>query len=293
MNIEKHPLYKKMDPDTVLSETFQIYFSNFRFIFLLSLIFSLLMQLPVYLIDLSSINQTINSENWLEALEIVRQLGFIGIFAFLIFVLYVILISEYILSYYEDKSKMANRLIEALRISYLPAILLIIISGIIFSIGMIIGVFIFIIGILIAMFYLFTAISPIIPILLNESKNPFTVLGKSFNLIHTNFWNSLGTASLMLIVYIIISLILVAVSLIPMGIETFIAIIQGNNLKEYLQSPEFFTFSTGPVQLVISSLINALLLPLLPIFGVIFYLKLKFEQKQSDDFSTEEYIYTN
>jgi hypothetical protein len=90
-------------------------------------------------------------------------------------------------------------------------------------------------------------------------------IGRSFTLTHRGFWSNIGWVAVCLLILIVISLIFSSLVLIPFT---------GSFLKAITNPEEatnILSFTSNPIYIILSSMVNALYFPIMPILGVILY----------------------
>ena len=105
----------------------------------------------------------------------------------------------------------------------------------------------------------------ILPVLMAEETDIGTAITRTLKLSHRNFWANLGWTTVFIILFIIVSVVLSGIVLIPFAgsfIKTFANPQDTSNIVNLTKNPVF---------LLLSSAVNALTLPLYPIFGYILY----------------------
>ena len=105
----------------------------------------------------------------------------------------------------------------------------------------------------------------ILPVMMVEDTNIMNTVTRTIKLSHSNFWANMGWTAVFLILMVIISVILSGIVLIPFA----------GSFLQTVANPEdtskIMNLAHDPIFLLISSAVNALTLPLLPIFGFILY----------------------
>jgi len=105
----------------------------------------------------------------------------------------------------------------------------------------------------------------LLPVMMAEETGPAETITRTIRLAHSNFWPNMGWTAVFLIIYVIISLILSGIVLLPFA---------GSFIKTFANPQDtssIVNLPTDPVFLLLSSAVNALTLPLFPIFAYIMY----------------------
>jgi hypothetical protein len=108
-----------------------------------------------------------------------------------------------------------------------------------------------------------------------EGTNIGNVISRTFSLAHRNFWSNMGWVAVFLIILIVISVIFSAIILIPFSGSFLKTIINPENVSELLD------FATNPVFIILSAVMGALTMPLMPIFACILYFNGRAAEEQS------------
>jgi hypothetical protein len=101
--------------------------------------------------------------------------------------------------------------------------------------------------------------------MMTEGIHIGNTITRTAKLSHRNFWNNIGWTSVFLILLIVVSLVFSSIIMIPFT---------GSFLKSIFNSgaaDQALDFTTSPLYMVLTSAVNALTFPLIPIFGFILY----------------------
>jgi len=131
--------------------------------------------------------------------------------------------------------------------------------------AMIVGLFALIIGIFFSMLYVFMLGLFILPILMVEGNNIGNAIVRTFALAHRRFGPNLGWTAVFVLIYIVVSIILSSVILLPFSGSFFKILMNPANAGEAMN------FMTNPWYIILSALVRALFMPLIPIFAAILY----------------------
>jgi membrane-anchored glycerophosphoryl diester phosphodiesterase (GDPDase) len=115
----------------------------------------------------------------------------------------------------------------------------------------------------------------VLPVMMVEETNIFDTIGRTFKLAHKNFWVNIGWVAVFLIILIVISVIMSAIILLPFTgdfVKTIINPQEGTTLLED---------TTNPLFIILSALVSALTLPLIPIFAAILYFNSRANEEQN------------
>lgn len=280
MNYKKHPYYREMNLDLFFQYGWELYRKNFAWFFLYSFLAMIVLQtinsylMGPYIQDVYSLAE--NPENLSRALG---NISLILITSLIIYTIIGLFLSYMILNPSNDLEKgHMNLFFESISKYFFPLLGATILSGIILIFGTFLGVFALIIGALVAVFYFATVFFPLTPIVIVEKSNPIEAIRRSIKMVHSDFWKSLGFVVVVILIYIVISLVLGALTMIPFASD-FMGLM--SNPESY-EASEITSTMLNPMQLILSSISNALILPLFPIFGVLLYLNLKHKEDQEN-----------
>jgi hypothetical protein len=257
-----HPLYKRHTLDSVMSSFWEFYKKHFFILFLSSFVVSLGIQFLSSAIDISSIQSTTDPYEILSKMKVFLWP--------LISISVISIIFGVILNYYivynpvDDNINIFNSIYKSLK--YLvPYLIILILFTFFAATAMLLGLLVFVIGIFFALLYVMTLYLFILPVLMAEEQNIGNSISRTFVLGHRNFWSNIGWVAVFAIIIIVFSLISSAIVLVPFS---------GSFLKVFTNPAEvtnMLNFTTNPVYIILSALVNALYLPAFSILGVILY----------------------
>jgi len=278
MNYKEHPYYREMNLDSFFQYGWELYRKNFAWFFMYSFLAMIILQtinsylLGPYIEDVYTLAE--NPEN------LGNVLGDISLMLASSVIIYTIIglfLSYLVLNLSKDKGMGHLSLFsESMSKHFFSLLGATILSGIILIFGTFLGVFALVIGALIAAFYFGTVFFPLTPIVILEKSNPIEAISRSFKMVHSDFWKTLGFVAVLIIIYIVVSLVLGALTMIPFATD-FMDLMSN---PESLEASEITGTMLNPLQLILSSISNALLLPFFPIFGILLYLNLKHKEDQ-------------
>lgn len=258
-----HPLYKKHNIDSAMSSLWDFYKSKFISLFLISLAMSLIIQYASSLINIKELSAITDP---MEMLEKLKSLIVPILIISVINIFFTTILQYYIL--YNPIDRANNIFMSAVKsmkyfIPYLIIMVLLTFAG---AIAIIVGIFALIVGAFFALIYVMTLYLIVLPVLMIEGTNIIHAIGRTFSITHKNFWSNMGWVAVFLIILILISVLLSTLILIPFT---------GDFLKT-IANPEdpsgiINNMTTNPWVLILSAVVNALTLPLLPILAAILY----------------------
>jgi len=260
--VNNHPLYRKHDLDSAMASMWQFYKSRFLALFLISLLMSIITQYASILINLKEFMNLTNPEEILSLLKskIVPVTGLI-----VLSLLFSVILHYYILvKPLDDSSNILTCTWKSLRY-FLPYLIIIILFSFVASFILVIGIAAFIVGVIFAALYLGMISFFILPVMMAEGDNIGHVISRTVRLSHRNFWPNIGWSAVFFILYLVISIVLSGLVMLPFT-GTFLKAI--TNPQE---ASSLMDIKVNPIMLFFSSLVNALMMPLFPVFGFILY----------------------
>ena len=288
----KNPYFRKMDIDLLFQNTWELYKKYFGLFFFYSFIIVVLMQfasssiLEPYLENIQNLNT--NPE---MAMVIMKQ-AFLLLLITVITYTFLYMFLTYILL--NPSAQTINQHIsllgDVMRKHYLPILGATLIATALLILGATIGVFFLIIGSFIASLYLGSVFFIIIPLSITENTGSSKAISRCFKLVHTKLWRTVGWVFVFFALFLIASLLISIITLIPFSGDFF----------EMIRNPAASLEASGgnilnnPFQFLLSSAGNALLLPFMPIFSTLIYLNLKYNEdpdiEKNEDFNILEHF---
>ena len=269
--IKDHPLYRKHNIDSAMSSLWEFYKSRFVALFLISIVMSAVLQYVTILIDIKELQKITDPILLLEKLK--------GYIIPLLILTLVSLFFSNIFHYYILHKPLDNSQ-NILVCSYkslkyfLPYLVMVILLAFVGSIAIALGLAALIIGVFFSIIYVMMVWFFILPVMMTEDKDIAASINRTVALSHRNFWINMGWTAVFMILYIIISIVLSGIVMIPFA---------GNFIKTFTNpqdTSKIMDLTTNPLFLLLSSAVNALTLPLLPIFGFIIYFNGKAREEE-------------
>ena len=270
-HFSSHPLYRKHNIDSAMSSIWEFYKSKFLSLFIISLVMSLVIQYASTMVNLKEL-QTITD----PMLLLEKMKGFLVpiLIISLINLLFATILQYYII--YNPLSSENNFFVSLLKSLkyFIPYLIIIVLLAFFGTIAIVLGILALIIGAFFAILYIMTLYLFILPIMMIEGSNIGDTINRTFKLVHKNFWTNIGWVAVFLLALIVISVIFSAIVLLPFT---------GNFLKTIL-NPEngsaVTDVSTNPIFIILSALIGALTLPLMPVFACVLYFNARANEDQ-------------
>ena len=125
-----------------------------------------------------------------------------------------------------------------------------------------------------SMLYIMTLYLFILPIMMVEGPNIANTISRTITLAHRNFWSNIGWVAVFLIILIVVSVIFSGIILLPFT---------GNFVKTIMNPEDASTLvdmTTNPLFIILSTVVSAITLPLMPIFSCILYFNGKAGEEQ-------------
>lgn len=269
-----HPLYKKHTMDSAMSSVWEFYKKYFLILYATAFAMSIVLQ---YFSSLLNIEQLQSTTDFQVLIEKMREMIVPIIGLSLISLFFTTVLQHFVLNKPVDEE---NNIFKSVIISfkYFVPFLIIMILLTFFGVAAIaIGILLLVVGALFAAVYLLALYLFVLPVMMTEGINIGKILSRIFSLLHRNFWSNIGWSAVFLIMLLVISVIFSAIIMIP-----FSGNIIGNVLNPGEAAPSYLT---SPLFILLSAAVNALTMPLLPIFAAVLY----FNAKAGED-SVEEKI---
>ncbi len=283
MNYRSFPYYQEMTLELIFNNTIEIYRKYFGWLFFYSFLFLVILNsLSGVLLagKLDNLEQLAEHPKQLEQIfgslslyMIVVWLGYSLIYLFL----HYFIIGKYL---YPEKSH-ATLFMESIRKYYLKYLLVIFLVFMIITLGTMAGLLALIIGAFVAAIFLGTSLFPVTPILIMENMGVGETIHRSFSLVLKDFWHVMGYLIVFYLIIILFSLIFSALSMAPYA-SGFFSNIFHPLADEMQQTSGTFQLLHQPLYILLNSFLDALLLPLTPIFSVLIYFHLKHKEDSEE-----------
>jgi len=158
---------------------------------------------------------------------------------------------------------------------YIPYLIIMVLLAFAGSIAIILGVFVLIIGAFFAMLYVMTLYLFILPIMMVEGINIGSTISRTIALTHRNFWSNIGWVAVFIIIMLVISVIFSGIILVPFTGSFVKTIANPENAAKLID------VTSNPLYIILSAIVSALILPLMPIFACILYFNAKAGEEQT------------
>ena len=265
-----HPLYRKHNIDSAMNSLWEFYKKKFLTLFIASLAMSLVIQYASSMVNMKELSSVTDPMVMLEKIKVL-------LLPILIISLINLLFTT-ILQYYvifnpvDSENTFFNSIIRSLKY-FIPYLIIMVLLAFAGSIAIILGIFVLIVGAFFAMLYVVTIYLFILPVMMVEQVNIGTTITRTIALTHRHFWTNIGWVAVFIIVMLVISVIFSGIILLPFS---------GSFIKTILKPEDAAAavdVTTKPLFIILSAIVSALTLPLMPIFACILY----FNGKASED----------
>jgi len=281
-NLKNHPLCRVHTIDTAISSLLDFYKNNFVKLFAMSLVMAAVLQYAVSsMIDITSIQSETDINVLMEKIQ--ELMIPFGIIAFMNICFFIIIQHYVMFSPLDENSSISNSILSSFKYLFpylVTIILLAIFGGLVIAFGMLV----FIIGAIFAIIYVITLYLFILPTMMMEGADIGNTIIRTFKLAYKDFWTNIGWVALFLTLFVLITLIISGLILIPFS---------GNFLQSIFNSGEAASFAEitqKPLYIILSVGASALTMPLMSLLSAILYLngRAKEENEQSRFDKTEE-----
>lgn len=266
-----HPLYKRHNIDSVMNSLWEFYKKKFYILFIVSLVMSLVIQYASTLVnmkDLSSITDP------MEMFEKIKGLLLPILIISLINLLFTTILQYYVIfNPIDSENTIFTSIVKSFKY-FVPYLIIMVLLAFAGSIAIVLGIFVLIVGAFFAMIYVATIYLFILPIMMVEGINISSTITRTIALTHRHFWTNIGWVAIFIIVMLVISVIFSGIILLPFS---------GSFIKTIVNPEDAATLvdvTTNPLFIILSAIVSALTLPLMPIFACILYFNGKAGEEQ-------------
>jgi hypothetical protein len=266
-----HPLYRKHNIDSAMNSLWDFYKKRFLTLFIASLVMSLVIQYASTLVNLKELSSITDPMIMLEKIK--------SLLVPILIISLINLLFSTILQYYviynpiDNDNTIFNSIVRSLKY-FVPYLIMMVLLAFAGSIAIVLGIFVLIVGAFFAMLYVVTIYFFILPILMIEGNNIGATITRTIKLTHRHFWTNIGWVAVFIIIMLVISVIFSGIILIPFSgnfIKTIIKPEEAGNLADVTNNPLF---------IILSAVVSALTLPLMPIFSCILYFNGRANEEQ-------------
>jgi hypothetical protein len=267
-----HPLYRKYNIDSAMSSLWEFYKKKFLSLFIISLLMSLVLQYVSTLVNMKELSSITDP---MIALEKLKSLIVPILAISLISLLFNTILQYYILyNPVNNDNTIFNSIFRSLKY-FVPYLVIMIFLALAGTIAIALGIFVLIIGAFFAMLYVATLYMFILPVMMVEGNNIGSTITRTIKLTHKNFWSNIGWVSIFIIIMLVISVILSGIILLPFTGSFIKTIVNPDDTAKLAD------VTTKPLFIILSAIVNALTLPIMPIFACILYFNGKATEEQN------------
>lgn len=267
-----HPLYKRHNIDSALTSLWEFYKKKFLPLFIASLVMSLVIQYASTTVNMKELSSITDPMILLEKIK--------GLIIPILAISIINLLFTTILQYYiiynpiDSKNTLFTSIVKSLKY-FIPYLIIMVLLAFAGSIAIVLGVFVLIVGAFFAMLYVVTIYMFILPVMMVEDANIGSTIKRTMTLTHRNFWTNIGWVAVFIIAMLVISVVFSGIILLPFS---------GNFVKTILKPEDagaIADVTSKPLFIILSAMVSALTLPLMPIFACILYFNGKAGEEQS------------
>jgi hypothetical protein len=267
-----HPLYRIHNIDSAMNSLWEFYKKHFLQLFLISFVMSMVTQYASTFIDLKDIQSETDPFAILDKMKLFL---IPMIVISLVNLLFTSMLQHYVIySPVDSNNSIVTSVFKSFRY-YIPYLITIIILSFAGAIAIVLGLFVLVVGAVFAVIYVMTLYLFILPVMMVEGPDIGNTITRVFSLTHRNFWANFGWVATFIIILIVISLILSGIVLLPFAgsfFKTIFKPVEATAATDMMNNPVFF---------ILTSLVNALTMPLMPIFACILYFNGKAGEDQA------------
>jgi hypothetical protein len=274
-----HPLYRKHNIDSAMNSLWEFYKKRFVPLFIMSLVMSLVIQYASTMVNMKELSSITDPMILLEKIK--------GILIPILIISLINLLFTTIIQYYviynpvDSDNTIINSIVRALKY-FIPYLIIMVLLAFAGSIAIVLGIFVLIVGAFFAMLYVVTIYLFILPIMMVEGANIATTITRTLTLTHRKFWSNIGWVAVFIIIMLVISIIFSGIILLPFSGSFLKTIVNPEDASAAID------VTTKPLFIILSAIVTAFTLPLMPIFACILYFNGKAREEQVESIITNE-----
>jgi hypothetical protein len=257
-----HPLYKRHNIDSAMNTLWEFYKKRFLTLFIASFVMSLVIQYASSLVNMKELSSVTDP---MILLEKIKDLLIPILIISLINLLFTTILQYYIIyNPIDNENTFFTSVIRSLKY-FIPYLIIMVLLAFAGSIAIVLGIFVLIVGAFFAMLYVVTIYMFILPVMMVEGTNIGSTITRTIALTHKHFWTNLGWVAVFIIVMLVLSVVFSGIILLPFS---------GSFLKTIFKPEDASTLAdvtTKPLFIILSAVVSALTLPVMPIFACILY----------------------
>ena len=267
----KHPLYRRHNIDSAISSLWEFYKKKFLSLFIISLVMSLVMQYASTLVNIKELSSITDPMLLLEKIK-----GFIIpiLVISLINLLFTTILQYYIIFNPVDaENTIFISIVRSLKY-FIPYLIIMVLLAFAGTIAIVLGIFVLIIGAFFAMLYVVTLYLFILPVMMVEGTNIGSTITRTIKLAHKNFWSNIGWVAVFIIIMLVISVVFSGIILLPFTGSFIKTIVNPDDASKLVD------VTSKPLFIILSAIVSAFTLPVMPIFACILYFNGKAGEEQ-------------
>jgi hypothetical protein len=269
--ISNHPLYRVHTIDSAMNSLWDFYRKRFIPLFVISFIMGLVLQYLSSLINISEL-QSITDIN--EIMLKLKDYLWPMLIVSVVSLLFTTILHYYVIYNPLDKENNIFRcILKSLRY-FFPYLIIMVFLAVAGSFALFLGLLLLFIGILFAAIYVITLYLFILPILMIEGPSIGNTISRTVILAHRNFWTNIGWTAVFVIILLVLSVVLSGFILLPFTGSFFKAFTDPG------EAASLADITTKPLYIILSAVLNAITMPLLPIYACILYFNGRTREEQ-------------
>jgi hypothetical protein len=268
-----HPLYRRHNIDSAMNSLWEFYKKKFLTLFFVSLVMSLVIQYASTMVNMKELSSITDPMILLEKIK--------GFLLPILIISLINLLFTTILQYYIVFNPVDNRntifvsIVKSLKY-FIPYLIIMVLLAFAGSIAIVLGIFVLIVGAFFAMLYVVTIYLFILPVMMVEGTNIGTTITRTIKLTHRKFWSNIGWVSVFIIIMLVVSVIFSGIILLPFTGSFIKTIVNPDDASKLAD------VTTNPLFIILSAVVSAITLPLMPIFAAILYFNGKAGEDQAE-----------
>ena len=261
-----------------MSGLWEFYKSHFAPLFLISFIFSVAVTIFSLNIDYSGLIEASMTEDMEAIRKMMSDMVKMAIPVVAVTIYAIVFLSLYVL---ESNSGGAVNYLRVLKGSFkymLTYTIMFILFIPVIGVALAAGILALLIGVIFSVIWLTALFAFFAPLLMTEGNDISNAIVRSFKLMHRHFGSNIGWTAVFIVIMLLVSLVVSGLALIPFAgtlLQTMANPGEVTHLMEMIKNPIYVLFSSA---------LNALILPLFPIFSFILYFNARaWEDDRMDD----------
>jgi hypothetical protein len=260
-----------------MSSLWEFYKKMFLSLFIISLVMSLVMQYASTMVNMKELSAITDPMLLLEKIK-----GFIIpiLVISLINLLFTTILQYYIIfNPVNAENTIFTSIVRSLKY-FIPYLIIMVLLAFAGTIAIILGIFVLIIGAFFAMLYVVTLYLFILPVMMVEGANIGSTITRTIKLTHKNFWSNIGWVAVFIIIMLVISVVFSGIILLPFTGSFIKTIVNPEDASKLVD------VTSKPLFIILSAIVSAFTLPVMPIFACILYFNGKAGEEQIQPITT-------